>query len=67
MELTFLTNFRPEMAHESYVSRQPKVDGNQQSLAINATSESSFDAGNNNRSADAAPCDKPKSHYKCKF
>ena len=48
-------------------SGQPRQDHNPQSLALNVTSESSFDHGANNKSADAAPTDQPKSRYKCKF
>ena len=48
-------------------SGQPRQDHNPQSLALNVTSESSFDHGANNKSADAAPVDQPKSRYKCKF
>jgi hypothetical protein len=45
-------------------SGQPRQDHNPQSLALNVTSESSFDHGANNKSADAAPTDQPKSRYK---
>jgi len=66
-QLTFLTNFRPERTQEFCSSAQPHGEQNQQSLALNVTSESSFEHGNNNKSADAVPCDKPMANYKCKF
>lgn len=55
------------MVQEGQGSGQPRQDQCPQSLALNVTSDSSFDHGNNNKSADAAPTDQPKSRYKCKF
>lgn len=65
--ITFLTYFRQDMVQEGQGSGQPRQDQCPQSLALNVTSDSSFDHGNNNKSADAAPTDQPKSRYKCKF
>ena len=65
--ITFLTYFRQDMVQEGLGSGQPRQDQCPQSLALNVTSDSSFDHGNNNKSADAAPTDQPKSRYKCKF
>ena len=65
--ITFLTYFRQDMVQEGQGSGQSRQGQCPQSLALNVTSDSSFDHGNNNKSADAAPTDQPKSRYKCKF